>query len=199
MRTFQLRRNRMRTRCLRSVGSLAAVSALMCALATTTVCCGESVAKPNLRIEGSVVFIKTPAGKDQKLVFDHTIVASDITVQSLSFGRFADLKVLDTEGANQKLYKVFLYHPDTGLYVFNSKLSNIPCLEVDQRRKQLIGACFHASACENWTERYKFSPPEKLSLVERAGTYCDAAGEGYEYIEKYSNGKTVSSTVRPAR
>jgi hypothetical protein len=37
----------------------------------------------------------------------------------------------------------------------------------------------------------------KLALVKRSGTYCDATGQGYFYIDTYKNGKKISSTVKP--
>lgn len=74
---------------------------------------------------------------------------------------------MSERGAIQTFYKIFLYEEIKGVYAYSSKLSDIPCLRVDKVKKQLIGACFHADACENWSERYK---------VGRMGTLSPAKG-----------------------
>jgi hypothetical protein len=70
-------------------------------------------------------------------------------------------------------------------------------VQTDEKQKEIVGACFHESACENWEERYTMSKNGKLALVKKFGTYCDATGQGYSYSDTYKNGKKISSTTRP--
>jgi hypothetical protein len=159
--------------------------------------CEDVTVKPEIAVEGRNLSVTSPKGRGQVISFDHDISLSDVTLESLTFGKYADIKILDTEGASQKLYKVYLYRPADGIYVYSRELSNVPCLQVDSKRKELVGACFHESACENWVERYKVTNRGKLSLVEQSGTYCDPAGQSYSYTDKFRNGKKVSSTAKP--
>lgn len=159
--------------------------------------CENFPIKPDFIVSGRDLLIKTPSGNRQKISFDHEISLSDITLESLTFGEYADIKILDTEGASQRFYKVYLYRQYEGIYVYSKGLSDVPCLRIDGRKKELVGACFHESACENWTERYKVSNLGKLSIVERAGTYCDPAGQTYMYVDKFKSGKRISSVVKP--
>ncbi|MBK5164813.1 XAC2610-related protein [Paraburkholderia domus] len=161
--------------------------------------CDEVLIKPDISIEGRNLLVKNPKGVEQIISLDHNISLSDVTLESLTFNKFADIKVLDTEGASQKLYKVYLYRPTDGMYVYSKELSDVPCLQVDGKRKELVGACFHESACENWVERYKVTNLGKLSLVEQSGTYCDPTGQTYSYTDKFRNGKKISSTVKPSQ
>lgn len=159
--------------------------------------CGEVLIKPDIAVEGRNLLLKNTNGVEQTISFDHSISLSDVTLESLTFSKYADIKVLDTEGASQKLYKVYLYRPTDGTYVYSKELSNVPCLQVDRKRKELVGACFHESACENWVERYKVTKLGKLSLVEQSGTYCDPTGQTYSYTDKFRNGKKIFSAVKP--
>lgn len=154
-------------------------------------------AKPTMTLSGSTLKIKTPSGKNQVIKLDRTTSASDITMENFTFGKYADLKILDTEGASQKFYKIYLYDISSGFYKYSRELSAIPCVQTDAKQKEILGACFHESACENWEERYTMSNTGKLALVKRSGTYCDATGQGYFYIDTYKNGKKISSTVKP--
>lgn len=154
-------------------------------------------AKPTMTLSGNSLKIKTPAGKNQVIKLDHTISSSDITMENFTFGKYADLKILDTEGASQKFYKIYLYDTSSGFYKYSRELSAIPCVQTDAKQKEILGACFHESACENWEEKYTMSKTGKLALVKRSGTYCDATGQGYFYTDTYKNGKKISSTVKP--
>lgn len=153
--------------------------------------------KPTIVLGKGYLQIKTPAGKEQVISLGHEISASDVSLENFTFGKYADLKILDTEGASQKIYKVYLYDTSSGLYKYNKELSDIPCVQTDAKKKEIIGACFHESACENWDERYTMGKDGKLALVKRSGTYCDAAGQVFFYTDTFKNGKKTSSAVKP--
>ncbi|WP_322063375.1 XAC2610-related protein [Paraburkholderia sp. J63] len=153
--------------------------------------------KPVIVLDGSSVQIKTPTGKDQVISLDHAVSASDISLENFTFGKYADLKILDTEGVSQKFYKVYLYDASSGLYKYSKELSALPCMQTDVKQKEIVGTCFHESACENWEERYTMSKTGKLALSEKSGTYCDATGQGYFYTDTYKNDKKISSTIKP--
>ncbi|WP_233869607.1 XAC2610-related protein [Paraburkholderia adhaesiva] len=161
--------------------------------------CDDGRRGPDISVKGHDLEIKTPAGRDQVISFDHDISYFDVILENLTFGRYIDIKVMDSEGSSQKFYKVYLYNHVDGIYIYSKELSDIPCLQADHKRKELVGACFHESACENWTERYKITKLGKLSLVERAGTYCDPTGQAYAYTDKFKNGKRISSTIKPTQ
>ncbi|ANB73387.1 hypothetical protein AYM40_14210 [Paraburkholderia phytofirmans OLGA172] len=133
----------------------------------------------------------------QTIIVDHEVKLVDVKFENLTSGGYEDLKVLNTRGASQEFYDVYLYSPKQGIYVFNKELSDIPCLQADAKRKQVIGACFHESSCENWEERYTLSARGVLSLIERRGTYCDPTGQTYFYVDRFKNGKHIYSKVTP--
>ena len=154
-------------------------------------------ATPEISVHGSKVNINLPSGKNQKITVDHEIEPNDVKFDDLTFSGNKDLKILKTRGASQEFYDVYLYSKKQGIYVFNKEMSDIPCLQVDAKRKQLVGACFHESSCENWEERYTVGARGSLSLIERRGTYCDPSGQTYSYIDRFKNGKQTSSEAIP--
>jgi hypothetical protein len=153
---------------------------------------------PSVAMADGHAYVTTPSGKRQIISAKNGQTESDAKFIDLTFNGYADLLILRDRGANQELYDVYLYSKEKDAYTYNKRLSNIPCLGVDDQRKQLIGQCFHESACENWEEYYSVSQKGDISLVERKGTYCDpTGGQGYSYIDRFRNGKRVSSKTSP--
>ncbi|MBC8639727.1 hypothetical protein IAG25_23110 [Caballeronia sp. EK] len=158
-----------------------------------------AVSGPQVPVTGVVqnsIHVTTPSGKLQIIAVNHEVTRSDIKFEDFNFDGVTDLKVLRDRGANQEFYDVYLYSKRSGLYQFNEEMSDLPCIEADAKRKEVIGACFHESACENWEEHYSITSKGKLSLVGKTGTYCVPTGEAYAYTERYKNGKRISSQVR---
>jgi hypothetical protein len=152
---------------------------------------------PTISISKDQEDIVSPSGKAQTIQLDHVPESQDIKLEDLNFDGYSDVKILKTRGASQEFWDVYMYEPKDGLYHLNKELSRIPCLQPDAENKQLIDACFHESACENWQERYSIDSRGKFSLVERRGTYCAPNGQGYSYTNRFRNGKSVSSVVTP--
>ncbi|WP_419469173.1 XAC2610-related protein [Burkholderia pseudomultivorans] len=149
---------------------------------------------PNVTISDGHAYVTTPSGKRQIISLKNCEDGLDVKFIDLNFDGYSDLMMLRDGGANQKFYDVYLYSKERDAYVFNKRLSEIPCLDVDARSKQLAGRCFHESACENWEEYYSVSKSGRISLVERKGTYCDpVGGQGYSYVDRFRNGKRISS------
>ncbi|MDR6390869.1 XAC2610-related protein [Paraburkholderia phenoliruptrix] len=161
--------------------------------------CGDVLLKPEVTIVGQRLIIKAPSAKVQRISIGHDMSWPDIELENLTFGNYAAIKVLDEVGATQKFYRVFLYDETKGIYVYNKSLSGVPCLEADQEKKELVGACFHDSSCSNWIERYKVDRAGRLSLVERSGMYCDAAGQTYSYTENYRTKHKSPTNVKNIR
>lgn len=152
---------------------------------------------PSIRISGGYAHITTPTGKKQIIEVRDAVSSDDANFSDLTFsGKKLDLMILRDRGANQEYYDVYLYSVVKDKFIFNEWLSRIPCLIVDSRRRQLVGACFHESACENWEEHYSVASNGKISLVERRGTYCDGGGRVYGYIDVFKRGRKVSSRVK---
>jgi hypothetical protein len=153
---------------------------------------------PSVTISGGHAYIITPSGKRQIISATNGEIKSDAKFIDLTFNGYADLMILRDRGASQEFYDVYLYSKERDAYVYNKRLSAIPCLGVDKKRKELVGQCFHESACENWEEYYSVSPKGDISLIERKGTYCDPTGaQGYSYIDRFRNGKRISSKTSP--
>lgn len=152
----------------------------------------------SVTISDGHAYVTTPSGRKQVIVARNGGADSSAKFIDLTFNGYADLLILRDRGASQIFYDVYLYSKEKDAYVYDKDLSNIPCLDVDSKRKELVGQCFHESACENWEEHYSVSPEGKLSLVERKGTYCDpTGGQGYTYIDRFRNGKKISSKTLP--
>lgn len=153
---------------------------------------------PSVTISDDHAYVTTPSGKKQVISTKNGVMESDARFIDLTFNGYADLVILRDSGANQKFYDVYLYSKERDKYIYNKRLSDIPCLSVDQKNKELVGQCFHESSCENWEEHYSVSQKGIISLVERKGTYCDpTSGQGYTYIDRFRNGKRISSKTSP--
>jgi hypothetical protein len=154
---------------------------------------------PNASVSDGHVYITTPTGKKQVISVNDSISEADVKFVDLTFSNKKDLMILKERGANQEFYNVYIYSKDRDEFVFNKRLSDIPCLSVDSDKKQLIGACFHEDACENWEEHYSVNSKGVASLIERRGTYCDPTGQAYSYIDTFKKGRRISSHVTPLK
>jgi hypothetical protein len=153
---------------------------------------------PTATMSDGHAYVTTPSGEMQVISIKNGGVEFAPEFIDLTFNGYADLLILRDKGANQEFYDVYLYSKEKDQYIYNKQFSNIPCLTVDLDKKQLVGQCFHESACENWEGRYSVSPKGNISLVERKGTYCDpTSGQGYTYIDHFKNGKRTSSRTSP--
>ncbi|WP_175897020.1 XAC2610-related protein [Burkholderia pseudomultivorans] len=153
---------------------------------------------PSVIISDGQACVTTASGKGKIIYLKNWEGGPDVKFIDLNFDGYADLMMPRDRGASQKFYNVYLYHRDGDYYVFNGRLSGIPCLDVDVKEKKLIGQCFHESACENWEEYYSVSKSGRISLIERKGTYCDpVSGKGYSYVDNFRNGKRISSNSSP--
>ncbi|MDR5777669.1 MULTISPECIES: hypothetical protein [unclassified Caballeronia] len=153
---------------------------------------------PSVTLSNGHAFVTTPRGKSQMISAKNRAMESDAKFIDLTFNGYADFVMLRDSGANQEFYDVYLYSKEKDEYIYNKRLSDVPCLSVDEKNKELIGQCFHESSCENWEEHYSVSSNGNISLVERKGTYCDPTnGQGYAYIDRFRNGKKISSKISP--
>lgn len=152
--------------------------------------------EPKISISGNRITITNSTGANQTILMEHAVQQTDVELEDLTFSGKKDLKILDTQGASQIFYKVYLFSPGNESYVYNDGLSKIPCLKADAKKRQIVGACFHASACENWEEHYSVSAKGSLTLVERKGTYCESSGRAYQYRDIFKNGRRISSIVK---
>jgi hypothetical protein len=149
-------------------------------------------------VANGYVTVTTPSGKKQTIPAKNAASDADVKFADLTFNGQNDLMVLRDRGANQEFYDIYLYSKRDDKFIYNKNLSEIPCLGVDVKSEKLVGQCFHESACENWEEYYSVTPDGKTSLSEKRGTYCDpSTGQGYKYIDKFRNGKRVSSNSAP--
>lgn len=143
---------------------------------------------------GSLLIVTTPSGAVQRIHSAHPISTGDVSFEDLNFDGYADIKVLNSAGNVQTFYSVYLYDPRSNIYRFDSRLSKIPCVEADKNTHEVVGACFHASACENWIERYSVDRRNRLALLSRQGTYCNpSTGESFSYDDRFKNGRRISS------
>ncbi len=171
---------------------------ILCAICFIMGSISFAASLPNVRISGGYADITTPTGKEQVVKVGDAISSDDAKFSDLTFsGKKLDLMILRERGANQEYYDVYLYSIEKDEFIFNDELSHIPCLVADSRIGQLVGACFHENACENWEERYSVALSGKISLVERRGTYCDQDGRAYSYVDAFKGGRKISSRVKP--
>jgi hypothetical protein len=152
---------------------------------------------PSLRAISDRSFeVTTPLNSNQIITLQNHIKVTDISFDDFNFDGYIDLKIVRSGGNVEKFYDVYLFDLNTKSYVFNQEISAIPCPATDQKLREVIAECFHASACENWTERYSIDRHNHLHLLVREGSYCNpATGEGYHYIDTFRNGKRTSSKV----
>lgn len=153
---------------------------------------------PSVTISNGHAYVTTPRGRKEGIVATNDGADAKAKLIDLTFNGYADLLILRDRGASQEFYDVYLYSKAKDTFIYNKRLSEIPCLSVDVSRKELVGQCFHQSACENWEEYYSVSQKGNISLVERRGTYCDpTGGKAYTYIDRFRNGKKIFSKTSP--
>jgi len=167
-----------------------------CILITGTTTPPENWASDDTSISHAIFIIQDQNDKTKSS--KNGTIRHDAHHIDLTFDGHADLLILRDSGANQEFYDAYIYDKENNAYIHNERLSDIPCLDVDVEKKELVGQCFHESACENWKEYYLVSSTGDISLVERKGTYCDPiSGQEYAYIDRFRNGKKISSKIWP--
>lgn len=115
-----------------------------------------------------------------------------------NFDGYPDLSVFNMAGNVQVMYDVYLFDPSQQKFVLNRKLSEMPCVEADPAKKLVLSNCNHSSACENWSETYRWSE-DQLVLESREGTKCSPKpGCYFEYSERLQGAKlrTVSNKLK---
>ncbi|WP_155623897.1 XAC2610-related protein [Burkholderia territorii] len=154
----------------------------------------KDVASIVAEVSDDAVFVITPLGQSQALHVSQPISKNDISYEDLNFDGYIDIKVFRSAGNVEKFYDVYLFNAVTKRYEFSKDFSNVPCVAADPKVRQVIGACFHTSACENWIERYSVDRLNRLHLRSKQGTYCDpSTGDSFSYIDLFRNGKRISS------
>jgi hypothetical protein len=149
-------------------------------------------------VSDETILVITPLGQSQALHVSHPVSKYDISFEDLNFDGYQDIKVFRSAGNVEKFYDVYLFNPTTKKYVLSKDFSNVPCVEADQKTRQVLGVCFHASACENWIERYSVDRLNRLHLRSKEGTYCDpSTGNAFSYVDLFKNGKRISSKSTP--
>ncbi|TAL94234.1 MAG: hypothetical protein EPN73_17895 [Paraburkholderia sp.] len=149
-------------------------------------------------VSDDAVSVITPLGRSQVIRASHPVSKDDVSFEDVNLDGYTDIKVSKYAGNVEKFYDVYLFNAKTNRYVLSKEFSNIPCVESDRKTRQVIGACFHASACENWIERYSVDRLNQLHLQSREGTYCDpSTGNAFSYVDFFKNGKRISSTSKP--
>lgn len=145
-------------------------------------------------VSDDAVFVITPPGQSQVLHVSHPVSKDDISYEDLNFDGYIDIKVFRSAGNVEKFYDVYLFDAVAKRYELSKDFSNVPCVAADPKVRQVIGACFHTSACENWIERYSVDRLNRLHLRSRQGTYCDpSTGDAFSYIDLFRNGKHIST------
>jgi hypothetical protein len=156
----------------------------------------ERVDAPIFSASGAVLTVTTASGSQQTIHTAHPISTSNVSFEDLNFDGHADIKVFDSAGNVQRFYSVYLYDPRSMIYRFDSGFSKVPCVEADKTTHEVVGACFHVSACENWVERYSVDRRNRLTLLSRKGTYCNpSTGESFSYDDRFENGRRISSRI----
>lgn len=149
-------------------------------------------------VSDDAVFVITPLGQSQVLHASHPVSKDDISFEDLNFDGYMDIKIFRSAGNVEKFYDVYLFNSTTKKYELSKDFSNIPCVAADQKTHQVVGACFHTSACENWIERYSIDRLNRLHLRSKEGTYCDpSTGDAFTYVDLFKNGKRISSKSTP--
>jgi hypothetical protein len=154
----------------------------------------QGVTTPIFSTSGTLLVVTTPYGVVQKIHTAHPISAGDVSFEDLNFDGYADIKVFKSAGNVRRFYSVYLYDPRSKIYRFDGGFSKVPCVEADKENHEVVGACFHTSACENWVERYSVDRRNRLILLSRKGTYCNpSTGESFSYDDRFKNGRRISS------
>jgi hypothetical protein len=161
--------------------------------------CGVAIPAPHtpfFLIKENSIDVARPTGALQTIELSRKVEKDDVKFEDLNFDGHLDLKILKERGANQEFYDVYLYSKGARKYIYSKVLSGIPCISADATHREIIGACFHESSCENWEEHYSLTASGKLSLNERIGAYCDPTGDVYTYVDRFKDGKKVSSKIQ---
>ncbi|WP_155646107.1 XAC2610-related protein [Burkholderia diffusa] len=173
---------------------LISIALLVTLFATSFSAVSTGVASIVAEVSDDAVFVITPLGQSQVLHVSHPISKDDISYEDLNFDGYIDIKVFRSAGNVEKFYDVYLFDLVTKRYELSKDFSNVPCVAADPKVRQIIGACFHTSACENWIERYSVDRLNRLHLRSRQGTYCDpSTGDAFSYVDLFRNGKRISS------
>lgn len=121
---------------------------------------------------------------------------STITIADFNFDGADDISVSGDEGNVQRFSSVYLFSKSLGRFELSKQFSEIPCIAIDSKKKTVSGECFHASACENWVEKYSVGRQNKLNIIEKKGFFCEPANDrSYKYTERYRNGKLIQNRV----
>lgn len=133
-----------------------------------------------------MVEVKLPEGKTPN---DTPPKDSPARMEDFNFDGYPDLAVFSAAGNVQVFYGVYLFDPAQQKFIFSKKLSSLPCVEIDPAKKRVLSSCNHSSACENWSEVYRWFGGG-LVLVSREGTKCsDKPGCYYEYSQRLKGNK----------
>ncbi|MOA36866.1 hypothetical protein D3C78_1584130 [compost metagenome] len=118
-----------------------------------------------------------------------------INCVDVNFDGEPDVLVEHPPSGQVKMSSVFIFHKKDNAFRKNEEISNLPCLEIDPKKKQIAGTCFSSSVCDHWSEQYRYID-NSLELTSMKGTYCDpTTGDAYSYLEIYENGQVIEKTV----
>jgi hypothetical protein len=119
-----------------------------------------------------------------------------IRIADFNFDGAEDISVSGDEGNVERFSTVYLFSKKSGKFELNRQFSAIPCIAVDTAKKIISGECFHASACENWVEKYSVGKRNELTIKEKNGFFCEPTTDRfYKYVENYRNGKLVKNKI----
>jgi hypothetical protein len=119
-----------------------------------------------------------------------------ITIADFNFDGAEDISVSGDEGNVAHFSSVYLFSKKRGRFELNKQFSEIPCIAVDKTKKTLSGQCFHASACENWVEKYSVGKRNELNMIEKNGFFCEPTTDrSFKYTESYRNGKLIKNRI----
>lgn len=135
-------------------------------------------------------------GEKRQEFFLENLDASTLKIDDYNFDGRMDFSFAGDQGIVRFLH-VFVYDTKQGLFKKNLTFSELPCLDIDKKNKLLIGACFHEGSCENWSEKYKVKPLNRLEVVYKEGFICDpSTGNGYRFKEFYKSGRLMKRITR---
>jgi hypothetical protein len=125
-----------------------------------------------------------------------SIEERNITIADFNFDGAEDISVSGDVGNVERFSSVYLFSKKSGKFELNRQFSAIPCIALDATKKIISGECFHASACENWVEKYSVGKRNQLIINEKNGFFCEpATDKSYKYVESYRKGKLVSNKI----
>lgn len=119
-----------------------------------------------------------------------------ITIADFNFDGAEDISVSGDEGNVAHFSSVYLFSKKRGRFELSKQFSEIPCIAVHTTEKTISGECFHASACENWVEKYSVGKRNELNMIEKKGFFCEPATDrSFKYTESYRNGKLIKNRI----